>query len=292
MTFLLAAFCVMPTWAQEVGQKTFGTAKEAAQALINAVSSGDQAELLSVVGKGSQAILTSGDSEVDAADKEEFLRASKEKLHLLPLEDDLTMLVVGRENFPFPLPLLKVNNVWHFDAKLGLEEVRARRIGENELNAIRACEAYAQAQREYFNLDPDGAEIAEYADRIVSTSGKHDGLYWPPEPGQRLSPLGPLFAGASEPEAEGGKPFHGYYFRVLTGQGASAPGGAYSYLINSNMVAGFALVAYPADYGESGIMTFLVGPTGTDYEKDFTEATAETGRSMKLFDPGPGWKHI
>jgi hypothetical protein len=188
--------------------------------------------------------------------------------------------------------LVKGKQAWYFDGELAAQEMRARIIGENELAVIRACQAYTLAQREYAALDPDGSGMAQYAQRFASSKGRHDGLYWAPAPGEVASPLGPFMADLGRTESETGKPFHGYKFRILTSQGASAPGGAYSYLINGHMVAGFALVAYPASYGETGIMTFLMGPAGLVYEKDLGKGTAEAGASLQAFDPDKGWKRI
>ena len=292
MAALLTASCMMPALAQEAGQRTFSTPEEASKALVEVVSSGDLPALVSLVGSNAKAILTSGDATQDAADHAAFLKACKEKIQFVKVDDSLTMMVIGAQSFPMPLPLVKKKQVWYFDGVLGLEEVRARRIGKNELSVIRACEAYTQAQRAYAAMDPDGSGIAQYADRFPSSPGKHDGLYWEPAPGEPDSPLGPFLAEAGKTKADVGKAFHGYFFRILTGQGPSAPGGAYSYVINGHMVAGFALVAYPASYGHTGIMTFLVGPSGAIYQRDLKEKTAELGTSMKTFNPNQGWKRL
>ncbi len=292
ISVLLVASCALPISAQEAGQKTFPTPEAAAKAMIDAVTNKDSKALLALVGNSAKDVLTNGDAKEDAADRLEFLKASKAKLQLLPLDESHTMMVVGAQNFPFPVPLVKKNKVWYFDGALGLDEIRARRIGGNELSVIRACEAYVDAQREYAKMDPEGSGIAHYAERFASTGDKHDGLYWEAGPGKVASPLGPFMAEAGRTSGQVGEPFHGYRYRILTSQGASAPGGAFSYLINGNMVAGFALVAYPATYGETGIMTFVVGPSGVVYQKDLKEQTAQLGSSMKSFDPDATWKKI
>ena len=289
---LLLAGLAAPALAQEPGQRTFATPEEAAKALVEATSANDLAALEKLVGSNAKAMITTGDAAEDAANHEAFVKKSKEKMHLVKVNDSLNTMVIGVENFPVPLPLVKKKQDWYFDGVLGLEEVRARRIGKNELSVIRACEAYTHAQREYAAIDPDSSGIARYAQAFASQSGKHDGLYWEAGPGESPSPLGPFMAEAANKGAAAGKPFHGYSYRILTGQGPSAPGGAYSYIINGNMVAGFALVAYPASYGHSGIMTFMVGPGGVIYQRDLKDKTAEMGTSMKTFDPGPGWKRL
>ena len=285
---LVCLALALPAAAQEVGQRTFATPAEASKALVEVVTSGDLPSLVNLVGKNAKAMVTSGDPVEDAANHEAFLKACKEKLHLVPMNDSLTMMVIGVQNFPVPLPLVKKKQVWYFDGDAGLEEVRARRIGKNELSVIRACEAYTEAQRAFLAMDPDGSGIAQYADRFLSSPGKHDGLYWEAKEGEKGSPLGPFLAEAGKTNADAGKAYHGYFYRILTGQGPSAPGGAHSYLVNGHMVAGNALVAYPASYGHTGIMTFLVGPNGAIYQKDLKDQ----GASVKTFDPGAGWKRL
>jgi len=279
---------VLPVAAQEVGQRTFTSPTEASKALVEVVASGDMPSLVNLVGKNAKAILTTGDPSEDAANLDAFLKACREKLQLVSINDSLTMLVVGKQNFPVPLPLVKKKSLWYFDGAIGLEEVRARRIGKNELSVIRACEAYTEAQRAYQAMNPDGSGIAQYADRFLSSAGKHDGLYWESKEGEKPSPLGPFLAEAGKTNADAGKAYHGYFYRILTSQGPTAPGGAYSYVINGHMVAGNAMVAYPASYGHTGIMTFLVGPNGAIYQKDLKDQ----GATVKTFEPGAGWKRL
>ena len=289
---LLMGACLFPAFAQEAGQKTFPSADAAAEAMVSAVADNDAKTLSALVGSKAKNVLESGDAKRDAADRAAFLAACKQKLHVLAIDDSHAMLIVGSQNFPFPIPLVKGKAAWYFDGTLAEQEMLARRIGENELATIRACQAYTQAQLEYARLDPDGSGMAKYAEHLQSTKGHHDGLYWAPAPGEVLSPLGPFLAQTGRTQAETGKPFHGYHFRILTSQGADAPGGAYSYIINGHMVAGFALVAYPATYGATGIMTFLVGPAGIVYERDLGQDTPEFGRSLSTFNPDKGWKRL
>jgi len=289
---LLAALFILPAGAQETGQRTFTTPDEASKALVDVVTRGDIPALVGLVGSNAKAIITTGDVAEDAANREAFLKACQEKVQLISLGDSLTMLVIGKQNFPVPLPLVKKKQGWYFDGVLGLEEVRARRIGKNELSVIRACEAYHGAQRAYAAMDPDGSGIAQYAERFLSSPGKHDGLYWEAAPGQSGSPLGPFMAEAGKTGADAGKAYHGYFYRILTSQGPAAPGGAFNYVINGHMVAGYGLVAYPASYGHSGIMTFLVGPGGAIYQQDLKGRTSELGSTMKTFNPGSGWKKL
>ena len=206
-------------------------------------------------------------------------------------------LEIGQQAWPFPIPLVKVSNGWQFDSQAGVEELLTRRIGGNELDVLRVLRAFVQAQREYASRDRDGDAVLEYAQRIAGSPGRLDGLYWPVELNGEISPLGPLAAFA---HAEGyywkrvasgdaPQPFHGYLFRVLTRQGRHAPGGKHDYLINGNMIAGFAFVAWPAEYGESGVMTFIVNQQGRVYQRDLGPDTFKRVRKMKAYDPDPGW---
>jgi hypothetical protein len=213
--------------------------------------------------------------------------------------DTFVILEVGDDLWPFPIPIVKTNGGWYFDTAVGKEELLNRRIGTNELATIPVMRAYVDAQREYASEDRDGSEILKYAQRLVSSPGKHDGLYWPLEPGGEESPLGPLVAYAqeegynpeirAEEEVERG-PYHGYHFKILTRQGKHARGGQYNYVINGNMIAGFALVAWPAEYGDSGIMTFIVNQQGRVYQKDLGPNTAKLARNMTEYDPDPTWR--
>jgi hypothetical protein len=209
---------------------------------------------------------------------------------------DRRVLVIGDQAWPFPVPLVKTAGGWRFATEEGEDEIVNRRIGANERNAIFALRAYLDAQKEYASRDRNGDGVLQYAQRIGSTPGKHDGLYWPADSskGEEMSPFGPLIAESAAylKGHKAGDPYRGYYFRILTRQGKSAPGGAYSYVINGRMIAGFAMVAYPAQYGESGVMTFIVSHNGKIFEKNLGKSTAEVASKMTAFDPGAGWKEV
>jgi hypothetical protein len=204
---------------------------------------------------------------------------------------------LGNEDWPFAVPIVKKEGLWYFDTKQGKEEILARRIGLNELSAIKACLAYVDAQREYALKDRDGDGLLEYAQKFRSDQGKKNGLYWEVKAGEGQSPLGPFFAAAQQKGytgKAGGKPipYHGYYYRILNGQGKSAPGGAYDYMAKGNMIGGFALVAYPAKYASSGVMTFIVNHDGVVYQKDLGKNTEKAAQAMKLFNPDSTWKKV
>jgi hypothetical protein len=212
--------------------------------------------------------------------------------------DSEFQLELGLDAWPFPIPLIKQDGQWMFDTDAGKEEILNRRIGRDELDTIRVCHAYAEAQRDYASEDHTGSGVLEYAQRLRSTPGQHDGLYWHAEPGEEVSPLGPLIAEArgegytheSKIMTETQVPFHGYYFKVLTRQGRHAPAGKYDYIINGHMIGGFALVAWPAEWGNSGVMTFIINQQGKVYEKNLGPKTAATASTMTTYDPAPDWK--
>jgi hypothetical protein len=209
--------------------------------------------------------------------------------------DDKATMVIGQEDFPLPIPLVRKDGMWRFDTAAGRDEILFRRIGKNELEAIQSCLAYVDAQNEYTEKDRTGAGVNTYAQRIISQPGKRDGLFWPTSPGEEASPLGELVAQATRQgyRAGGGRtPFHGYYFKILTKQGAAAPGGELEYIVRGKMIGGFALVAYPAEYRNSGVMTFLVNHAGTVYQKDLGPDTARLAERMTSFNPDPSWQKI
>jgi len=218
---------------------------------------------------------------------------------LLRVSETLVVLELGDDFWPFPIPIVKKDGSWLFDTDVGRDELLSRRVGRNELATLPVMRAYVEAQREYASSDHDGDEVLEYAQRLISSPGKRDGLYWLPDFDGDESPLGPLVAYAQEEgyspelreedEAERG-PFHGYYFKILTRQGTHAPGGKYSYVINGNMIAGFAMVAWPAEYGDSGIMTFIVNQQGRVFQKDLGPASAKIAKKIHEYDPDPTWK--
>ena len=227
--------------------------------------------------------------------REKFVAAYDAKHAIEPEGDGTQTLIIGDDDWPFPIPLINKAGEWQFDTGAGLDEILRRRVGRNELSAIQVAGAYVQAQNEYAELDPAGLGRGVYAQRIVSHPGKKDGLYWPTAEGQTPSPLGELAAQASAEGYKAGKgpiPYHGYYYRVLTRQGTGAPGGAYDYLVKGKMRGGFALLAFPAEYGNSGIMTFMVNHDGAVFEKDLGPKTAKLARKIKSFAPDQTWAKV
>lgn len=282
------------SFAATVQQKSFSSPEEAVKAAIAAAKKGDEKELTAIFGPGSVELLRSGDPVADERRRADFLKAYDEKNRLVT-EGENTVLVVGNDDWPLPIPLVKKGNGWAFDATRGKEEVLNRRIGRNELDAIQVVLAYVDAQREYAMKDRDGDGLLEYAQSFRSDSGKKNGLYWQAKSGEEESPLGPFAARAVK---EGYKasdkpvPFHGYYYRILTAQGKDAAGGAYSYIVKGSMIGGFALVAYPAEYGNSGVMTFIVNHEGKIFEKDLGKNTGTVAAAMKEYNPDKTWKEV
>jgi hypothetical protein len=266
------------------------------KALLEATKAKDRAALERIFGPAVNE-LCSGDAVQDAADFEEFSAALARGQNLSKDGEDKSILQVGPERVPFPIPLARKGGKWFFDTEAGKEEILNRRIGENELGAIRVCRGCVAAQYEYYFLDPDGDNVLQYAPRFRSSSGKKDGLYWETRPDEPPSPLGPLAAQASSEgygksaaaATEKPQPYHGYLYKLLTRQGEHAPGGKFDYVINGRMVAGFALVAYPVQYGSSGVMTFLVNSNGKLYQNDLGEKTAEIAGAMDTYDIDGSW---
>ena len=294
-TSLVLCTALLGWSASAFGQEQFDTPEAAVDALVGAAKADDRKAILTVLGPDGQAIVSSGDSVADVNAREKFISAYDAK-HAIEMEGDGTRtLILGDDDWPFPIPLVNNGGEWRFDAKSGRDEILRRRVGRNELSAIQVALAYVQAQNEYAALDPGGLGPHAYAQRIVSRPGKKDGLYWPTPEGETPSPLGEFAAQAA---AEGYKtgsgpiPYHGYYYRVLTRQGASAPGGAYDYLVNGKMIGGFALLAFPAEYGNSGIMTFMVNHDGTVFQKDLGPKTATLARKIDSFAPDQTWTAV
>ena len=279
-------------------QKTFASPTQAAQALADALSANDTQSAEAILGPQGEKLLHSGDAVADRNAAQRFLRAYAKQHRLEQQSEAMAILHVGEQDWPFPIPLVRKNGAWLFDTAAGANEILNRRIGRNELNAIQVCLAVVDAQREYASTDHDGSGVRAFARRLVSTPGKKDGLYWPSGSGEPPSPLGPLVARAADEgyptSAPAGKrvPYHGYYYKMLTGQGPDANGGAYDYLVESRMVGGFALVAYPARYKVSGIMTFIVNHDGTVYEKDLGQDTSELAVSTTSFNPDQTWHRV
>lgn len=276
-------------------QQSFKTSEAAVEALMKAARDGDRSVLLSVLGRNASDIVSSGDEVADTAGLKRFVAAYDEKHELTSEGDNKAIMVIGKEDYPFPIPLVRANGAWKFDAAAGRQEILFRRIGRNELDVIQTCLAYVDAQNEYAEQDRSGAGKGVYAQRVVSTPGKKDGLYWPDAQGNDESPLGEMAAEASAGGYRLGKgrnPFYGYYYKILTQQGPAAPGGAMSYVVNGKMIGGFALVAYPATYRNSGVMTFIVNHAGVVYQKDLGPQTAALAEKMTAFNPDSTWKAV
>jgi len=290
---LLLSVTATPSAARD--QNQYKTPQEAAAALADAVRADDDRKLLSVLGQQGADIISSGDATEDKAKRKEFITAYDAKHELDISADKTAVLNIGPKDFPFPIPLVREKDGWRFDTAAGRAEVLARRIGRNELSAIQAVLAYYDAQNEYVEKDRSGKNIREYAQRIASSPGKQDGLYWPTAAGGEQSPLGELVADAAADGYAIGKeraPYHGYYYKVLTKQGAAANGGALNYVVGGHMIGGFGLVAYPANYGVSGVMSFMISHNGVVYQKDLGERTPKIVERMSAFDPGPGWEAV
>lgn len=276
-----------------VKQKSFGSAEQAMEAFAAAVKAHDVAMLRSMLGPEGEGILRSGDPIEDKETRERFT-AAYEEAHKIEKDADKAWIIVGKDDWPLPIPIVKRGETWVFDTKAGKEELLNRRIGRNELSAMQAALAYVDAQQEYYLRNPQKQKLFQYAQKFVSTPGKRDGLYFSTKTDEKPSPLGPLFearraAGVKEQGAAKPTPYHGYYYRILRSQGPKAPGGAYSYVVNGQMIGGHALVAYPAIYGNSGIMTFIVNHDGVIYEKNLGPKTAEIAQKMTRFNPDESW---
>ncbi len=276
-------------------QQAFETPDAAVEALVAAAKDGDREKLLAILGPEGEAVIGSGDAVADANTRDAFVSAYDEKHEIEQKDADTAVLVLGEEDWPFPIPVVSKDGKWEFDTAAGEEEILLRRIGRNEVRAIQASRAYVDAQKDYAALDLDGLRPAAYAQRIVSAHGRKDGLYWPSADGAPESPLGTLFAEAAEEGyAIGGTPipYHGYYYRILTRQGAGAEGGAFDYVVDGRMIGGFGLIAYPAEYGNSGVMTFMVNHDGVVYEKDLGDETATVASEIDSFDPDESWTKV
>jgi Protein of unknown function (DUF2950) len=284
-----AAYAVPP------GQKSFESLDDAVSALIGAFRAQDQKALLEILGPKGRAVISSGDKVADRAAYERFV-AAYDRAHRLEGGGGKVVLYVGDDDYPVPIPLVPDGPRWFWDTDAGDDEILFRRIGRNELATIQVCLAYVDAQREYYSRSR-GAGLLEYAQRLESTKGKRDGLYWETAPGDKPSPLGPLVvearaAGYTKPEAGKRMPYHGYLYRMLFGQGPAAPGGAYDYVVKGHMIGGFALVAFPASYAVSGITTFIVNHDGVVYQKDLGPNTAQIANALKAYNPDETWTKV
>jgi hypothetical protein len=294
----LAAFAPSPGLGADAGtpapQRRFDSPDDAVKALAAATKAGDRSAVDAIFGPDVRDLL-SGDPKQDALEFAAFATSIGRFYHLVHQADDRVVVDIGDQNWPMPIPLVKADGKWSFDTAAGREEIINRRVGEDELNAIGVCRAYVTAQREYATEDRDGSGILKFAQKLKSTHGTKDGLYWSESAEGEESPLGPLVAEARA-EGYGGKtaegqpqPFKGYLFKILTAQGAAAPGGAYNYVINGNLIAGFALVAYPAHWGESGVMTFTVNQWGRVYQSNLGQDSEQAAQAMTEFNPDADW---
>jgi len=293
---ITALALLSPPAARATGSpKSFSTAQEAVNSLGQAVNATNRAALFDIFGPEAE-WMANPDSVQGAGEMAKFAEAFNLTNRLVQESATRMTLEVGTNGWPFPIPLVKTNTGWIFDADAGREEILNRRIGRNELEALQVMRVYVDAQREYASRDRDGSSVLKFAQRLRSSPEKTDGLYWPPDLNGETSPLGPMVADAQGEgyslgkESEEPQPFHGYFFKILKEQGKHAPGGKYRYVINGNMIGGFAMVAWPAEYDESGVMTFIVNQQGKVYQKDLGPKTESIARKMKAYDPDPSWK--
>jgi hypothetical protein len=274
----------------------FASPEAAATALVDAAQASDEKKMLGILGPDARSLISSGDKVADRHSRERFVRAYEDAHQLIEAGAGKVVVHVGKDGWPLPIPLVRDAAGWWFDTAAGKEEILRRRIGRNELNAIQVCLAYVDAQREYYVSDPDNDKLLQYAQRFRSRPGKRDGLYWDVQPGGPPSPLGALVARAEEAgyptrrTGRGPSPYWGYYYHILKMQGPHARGGAYDYVVRGHMIGGFALVAYPAGWGSSGIMTFIVNHEGIFYQKDLGPGTKAIAQAMTTFDPDDSWE--
>jgi hypothetical protein len=287
---MLLTVCV-PTrsMAQQPGQKMFSSAEEATNALVTAAQANDEKMMLDILGPDGKQIVSSGDETEDANSRADFVKRYQEMHRLVKEPDGTTVLYIGAHNWPAPIPLVHKGNSWYFDTEAGKKEILYRRVGRNEMSAIRVCQELVAAQKEY------SAEHKEYAREIFSNEGQHNGLYWKAADGEPQSPIGPLVASAvaqgyAKNQQGAPTPYRGYYFHILTRQGKNAPGGAKNYVVNGKMTEGFAFVAYPAEYRSSGVMTFIATGDGVVYQKDLGRKTGVLAKAMKEYDRDTGWQ--
>jgi hypothetical protein len=280
------------------GQRSFSTAEQAAQALLAAAEAGDNAALLALFGPSGKEIVNSGDPVQDKNRRAAFIEKAKQRMKIEPdaTNPKRATIAIGDDDFPFPVPVVESGGQWRFDTQQGRRELLARRIGGNELEAIKICNAYVMAQHQFAAEDQDRRGVHEYAQKFISSPGKKDGLYWDEAEGGPASPIADLVNQAAEEgyDTTGVKPvpYHGYYFRILKGQGPRAAGGATDYMVRGLMIGGFGLIAWPAEYGASGIKTFMVNQAGIVREKDLGPSTATAAKTMQTFNPGTSWKAV
>jgi hypothetical protein len=289
VAILLTGCLPFRSMAQQPGQKTFSSAEAASNALVAALQSNNEKAMLNILGADGKQIVSSGDETEDAYSRANFVQRYQEMHRLVKEPDRTTTLYIGAKNWPTPIPLVNKGNSWYFDTEAGKKEILYRRIGRNEMSTIRVCQELVAAQKEYYSTQHN-----EYAQKIFSDEGQHNGLYWKAADGEPESPIGPLVAlavaeGYAKSRDGAQTPYRGYYYHVLTRQGKNGPGGAESYIINGKMTEGFAFVAYPAEYRSSGVMTFIVGADGVVSQKDLGKKTAHA-KNMKEYDPNSSWR--
>ena len=292
----LALMLAAPIATTAAPQETFATPQAAVDALKAALKADGDEAMIAIFGEKHKDMVISSDRAASSATRAKALAGMQAFLVLREPSADQRVLVIGDQAWPFPIPLVRVGDRWRFATELGAEELANRRVGGNEYNAIHVLRAFVDAQRDFASVDRDGDGVLQYAQKLASTPGKRDGLYWTADPakGEEMSPFGPLIAESSAylKGHSAGDPYRGYIFRILTRQGANAPGGAYNYVINGRMIAGFAMVAFPAKWGESGVKTFIVNQNGKVYEKNLGKNSTAIGAKMTSFDPGPGWVEV
>ena len=299
MRLLLVAVVLMAcsvSFAATAKQRSFSSAEEAVKTVIAAARNNNDKELLAIFGAQAKEVLFSGDPVADKERRERFIAAYDEK-NRVATEGESATLIVGKQEWPFPIPVVKKGEAWMFDTAKGKEEILNRRIGENELSTIQACLAVVDAQREYAIKDRNRDGLREYAQKFVSDPGKKIGLYWDAKQGEPQSPLGPIMIrarkeGYQRKSVTTPYPYHGYYYRIISAQGKDAPGGAYNYIIKGKMIGGFAVVAYPAAYGNSGVMSFIVNHDGKVFQKNLGKDTAAIAASMKEYNPDKSWTEV
>jgi hypothetical protein len=293
------AACSTFASAQDIKQKMFKSPQQAFKAVVDAARANDNTDLIAIFGPEGREIISSGDAVADQRARERFVRAAGEGITFSKVNNKTVRVVIGKDKWSFPVLIVKSGKEWIFSTKEGKEEILTRRIGRNELNTVEICLTYVTAQREYAARDRNGDGVLQFAQHFLSSKDKRDGLYWEAAPGEEMSPLGPLIARASAegyPVTKTNKkkhiPYHGYYFKILKRQGSNAPGGEMDYVNNGKMVKGFALVAYPAIYGVSGIMTFMVNQAGIVYEKNLGPKTGEIAKAITKYDPDKTWTKV
>lgn len=298
VTGIYSEATIWPDEGESKKPAVYKSAEEAVNALVEALGSNDNKKLLDVFGSEGKTLISSGDDVEDKAARERFLQSYRDKNRIVNISEKKAVLEIGKDDWLFPIPIVKASGgKWRFDVKEGKEEILNRRIGRNELSAIQVCLAYVDAQREYASKDRGGDGVREYAQKFLSETGRKDGLYWEAGEGGEQSPMGPLMAEAGKEGykklSDGGKtPYHGYYYRILKAQGKNAARGAHNYVVDGRMIGGFAMVAYPAEYGASGIKSFIVNQDGVVYEKDLGPKTAAAAAKISKFDPDSGWRKV